>query len=547
MATAANRTPAPPPESFGADTRREAREDYALRRVPAHFRKSPLSIAMVLSGAVWSVFSFALGGSLGLLYGIPTALIGLGCAYVLGTVLVVVITRLTAANGLDIDLLSRGLGYGFLGSAFSSLVYAVTFMMYCGFEASFMATAVNAEWPGVPLVPLYIAAAAVMIPVNWYGFKLNNILQRITWPLFIIGLVALAVDIFTRHHVAGSIWAGPVTAASLLGAIGLCLPVLGIQALAVGDWSRFARAADVGKVKVIASSVSIGGLFLIEAPLGAFLAVYTKQGNPGVYAASTLGVWGVLWVLVTQLRIQNMNYYSASLATANFVARIFRWAPGRQLWIGLTAVVTAVAAITGILNHLTDVLTFFGVVLLAWAGTLLGGMVFGPRYLGISLARVEYRRGYLRNWGPAALSGLAAGSVVGGYLTIGDIPDADYGPFTGQVVALVLAFAVFGAVAAAGKGPATLFARPARPDWEDAPDALVEAGEKVATCAACGGTFIRTDMLPCPHDDQVALCSVCASRDRACHDECRPLLYPGRAPGRRPESRADSGTPASTS
>ena len=188
MATAANRTP-PPPESIGAGTRREAREDYALRRVPDHFRKSPLSIGMVLSGAVWSVFSFALGGSLGLLYGIPTALTGLACGYVLGAVLAVVITRLTAANGLDIDLLSRGLGYGFMGSACSSLVYAATFMMYCGFEASFMAAAVNAQWPRVPLIPLYIVAAAVMVPVNWYGFKLNNILQRITWPLFTISVI----------------------------------------------------------------------------------------------------------------------------------------------------------------------------------------------------------------------------------------------------------------------------------------------------------------------------------------------------------------------
>jgi purine-cytosine permease-like protein len=527
MATAANRTP-PPPESIGAGTRREAREDYALRRVPDHFRKSPLSIGMVLSGAVWSVFSFALGGSLGLLYGIPTALTGLACGYVLGAVLAVVITRLTAANGLDIDLLSRGLGYGFMGSACSSLVYAATFMMYCGFEASFMAAAVNAQWPRVPLIPLYIVAAAVMVPVNWYGFKLNNILQRITWPLFTIGVVALTVVTFTRHHVTGSIWAGHVTAASLLGAIGVCLPVLSIQALAVGDWSRFARATDVGKVQVIASSVAIGGLFLIEAPLGAFLAVCTKEANPGVYAASSLGVWGVLWVLVTQLRIQNMNYYSASLATANFVARIFRWAPGRQLWILMTAVVTAAASITGILNHLTDVLTFFGVVLLAWCGTLLGGMVFGPRYLGVSLARVEYRRGYLRNWGPASLSGLAAGSVVGGYLTIGSVPDASYAPFVGQMAALFLAFAVFGAVAAAGKGSAALFARPARPDWEEAPDAPVELGERVASCVACSGTFIRTDMMPCPKDDHIALCSVCASRDRACHADCRPELYPTR-------------------
>src|SRR5690606_14927492 len=90
-----------------------------------------------------------------------------------------------------------GLGFGFLGSAFSSLVYAITFLMYCGFEAAFIASAINAFFPDVPFWLLAIAIAVALIPINWYGFRLNDWLQRITWPLFLIGLIVLAVVVFT--------------------------------------------------------------------------------------------------------------------------------------------------------------------------------------------------------------------------------------------------------------------------------------------------------------------------------------------------------------
>lgn len=520
---------APPPESIGADYRRESREDYALRRVPNHFRKSPFNIGMVLTGSVWSVFSFATGGTLALVYGIPTTLIALGIGFVLGALLAILITRLTAANGLDIDLLSRGLGFGFMGSAFSSLVYAITFLMYCGFEASFIASAIGTYFPDIPYWLLAVVISAGLIPLNWYGFRLNAVLQKITWPLFIVGIIALAWVIFTSYTPNVNLFTTEVTASSLVAAVAVCLPVLSIQALLVGDWSRFARKADVGKVQVIASSIAIGGVFLVEAPLGAFMAVYVNEANPGVYAVTSLGIWGVIWVVVTQVRIQNMNYYSASLALANFSARVLRFTPGRQFWIIVTGAVTLAAAMSGILNHLLSVLTFCGTVLLAWCGTLLAGIIAGPKMLGIDLTRIEYRRGYLRNWGWPALLGLAVGTGVGEYITLANVPDSALGPFLGQLSALLLGGIVYIIAAFALRGKWSLFGRPLELAWEDAADAPIAEGEKVAACTSCIGTFTRTDMMPCPTDGVTALCSVCASKNKACHDECRPLLFPSNA------------------
>lgn len=48
----------------GKQARREAAEDYALRKVPAHWKRPALSFAMSLSGLTSSVFFLALGGQL---------------------------------------------------------------------------------------------------------------------------------------------------------------------------------------------------------------------------------------------------------------------------------------------------------------------------------------------------------------------------------------------------------------------------------------------------------------------------------------------------
>lgn len=502
-------------------------EDYAMRRVPEHFRKTPFNIGMGLSGVVWSVFNIALGGSMALAFGVPTALLALAVAAVLGAILGGFIARLTAANGLAVDLLSRGLGYGFLGSAFSALVFAITYLLYCGLEAAFIATAVHTFLPGVPLWVLAIATAVIMIPLNWYGFRLNLWLQRITWPLFLVGLVALMIANFGSGTASDALLTAPITMPNLLGAIATALPVLSILALTVGDWSRFARRKDMRRVQVVSSSVVLGGVFVIAAPLGAFLAVFTVEANPGVYAVTSLGVWGLIWVVVTQLRVQNINYYGASLALANFFVRVFRFAPGRQFWVVVTAAVTAVAVLTNILDHLIIVLTFCGCVLLAWLGTLLAGILVGPAILKIDLLQIEYRRGYLQNWGWPALAGLAIGSVFGGWLTLAGIPDAALGSFFGQVAALLLGFVAYVLTALFLRRRWSLTARPTAIEWEDAADALVVKGEKVATCVACEGVFVRSDMIPCPVDpSSAAVCSVCAAQDKSCHPEHHGLLYP---------------------
>jgi hypothetical protein len=162
------------------DTRAEAGEDHALRKVPGHFKRTPFSFAMSLSGLTCSVFFFALGGTIAVSYGFWSAMIALVVSSLVGIAGCAVIARVTAEYGISLDLLTRGSGFGFMGSSITSLIYALNWLMYAGIEAAFLASAVHAQWDGIPLRLLYVVASLVLIPVNWYGFVQNDFFQRIT-------------------------------------------------------------------------------------------------------------------------------------------------------------------------------------------------------------------------------------------------------------------------------------------------------------------------------------------------------------------------------
>lgn len=51
----------------------------------------------------------------------------------------------------DTDLLSRGVEYGYRGSAFTALIYAANFIMYSGFETAYLASAIHDYWDALPL------------------------------------------------------------------------------------------------------------------------------------------------------------------------------------------------------------------------------------------------------------------------------------------------------------------------------------------------------------------------------------------------------------
>lgn len=96
-----------------------------------------------------------------------------------------------ARKHVDIDLLTRGAGFGYLGSTVTSLVYATYTLIFLAYGGAIMGQAVTVL-TGLDLHWSYVAVSLVMIPLTLWGMVFSARFQAWTWPLWVV-LIGLAV------------------------------------------------------------------------------------------------------------------------------------------------------------------------------------------------------------------------------------------------------------------------------------------------------------------------------------------------------------------
>ncbi|MGV9802103.1 purine-cytosine permease family protein [Mycobacterium sp. NPDC003449] len=417
----------------------EAAEDYAGRKVPYHWKRPVRSLAITLFGCATSVFAFALGGQIALTSGMPTLVVALIAAYVISLPVTALVMWHTAGRSMDTDLLSRGVGYGYRGSAFTALVYAANFIMYSGFETAYLASAIHGYWDALPLWLWYLITAMIVVPLNWFGISQMHWLQKWSMPIFIVGLIWVMYAALQRPAI--TVEGAHVGWDTVLPALGAVLANVGLWILVVSDYSRFTRQSDRKKAIAVAGTAGLGINFIVLPLIGGWLALHAATANPGTYAVSLTGLAGLIWVVVTQLRVQEGNYYLGSLSLSTFVSRTFGMRASRPVYLTVVALLAFALAMMGITDNLTETLTFMGVFLMAWVGTVLGSLLAERRRLSTGDTWIEHRRPYLKSWGWPALTGLGVASVVGGAMALFDKP-SPYGGFLGVLVASILAPAI---------------------------------------------------------------------------------------------------------
>ena len=131
-------------------------EDYALRFTAKTARRwSSLRVANTAIGAVSFLALEAIGGSITVNYGFIN-----GTAAIVVVGILILLTSLPIAYyastyGVDIDLLTRGAGFGYVGSTITSLIYASFTFLFFAIEAAIMSLAFE-MCLGIPLFIGYV-------------------------------------------------------------------------------------------------------------------------------------------------------------------------------------------------------------------------------------------------------------------------------------------------------------------------------------------------------------------------------------------------------
>ena len=515
----------------------ETLEDYALRYTPQSFRKwSEFRIANTALGAVAFLALEAIGAAITISYGFQNALWAIVCVSVLIFLTGLPISYYTAKYGVDMDLLTRGAGFGYIGSTITSLIYASFTFIFFALEASIMAQAVEMA-VGLPLAWGYVLCSLVIIPLVIHGVTMIGRLQAWTQPLWLVLMLLPFAAVLSQDPTAparlmafaGTGGDGGEFNWLLFGSAATVVFSLIAQIGEQVDFLRFLpEKTPENRVRWWSALLLAGPGWILPGAakmLGGALLAYLviEQGMDAEIASSPTHMYlngfahvftdprwiagaVAVYVIVSQIKINVTNAYAGSLAWSNFFARLTHSHPGRVVWVVFNVLIAIVLMEIGVFSALKEVLTLYSMVAISWIGAVLADLLIN-KPLGLSPAHIEFKRAHLYDMNPvgvvamgvATVLSLAALSGIAGEMA------AAMAPFIALLAALIMAPLV-----ALATGSRFYLARQPAPAPADAQPA----------CVICEKTFEPADVAHCPAYHGT-ICSLCCSLDARCDDRCK--------------------------
>lgn len=508
-------------------------EDFALRFTARRARRSAFSVGNTALGAVSFLACEAIGGSITLSFGFANAMAAIAAAGLIMFFVGLPICTAATRHGVDVDLLTRGAGFGYIGSTITSLIYATFTFILFSIEASIMSAAI-VQVLHLPLWLANVISAGVVVPIAALGVRAISRMQLFTQPVWLLlqfgPLIYLALDglpdIGAWTQFMGNAGSAGVAllpfgmATSILLSL---LPQIGEQV----DYLRFlpARSAT-GRIKWWGTMLFAGpgwvftgcaklaaGSFLTylavergidwdaaAQPATMFRIAYTEVFHNQALAGALM----LLFVVTCQIKINTTNAYAGSIAWSNFFSRLTHSHPGRVVWVVFNVALALLLMEVGIYRVIQNILGLYANFAVGWMGALASDLVINKR-LGLSPPGIEFKRAYLYDINPVGLGAMGISVLVSTLMSFGVFGDVAraLAPFAGLLIAFITA-------------PAIAYATKGRYYLARQPEVL---GTRL--CTVCEGTFEAPDMATCPAYGG-GICSLCCTLEARCHDLCKP-------------------------
>jgi len=516
----------------------ETLEDFALRFTARRARRwSFRRVANTAIGSISFLALEAIGGTLTISFGFDNAAPAI---LIVGAILFLTglpICYHAAKAGVDIDLLTRGAGFGYLGSTATSLIYASFTFIFFALEAAILSQALEFCF-GVPFALGYILNALIVIPLVTHGFRRIGEFQKWTQPVWAALQAAPFLVIAVSGADLSSWFAHPGRLGAADGGANVVLVAaaagIGLSLIAqIGEqvdflrflpepttrrerlawWSALIAAgpgwAALGTLKMLAGSYL--AVMLVDAgaslesavePTQMYFAAFSVFARPEI----ALALAG-LFVVLAQLKINVTNAYAGSIAWSNFFSRLTHSHPGRVVWLVFNVLIALGLMEFGVFGALENTLAIYSHVAVAWIGAVTADLVINLP-LGLRPKQIEFRRAYLYDINPVGAGSmlLATAAALACFLGLFGPTVAAFSSF----VALCVAMAAAPLIALATRGRYYLAREP-----QDAPDA------REHVCGICRNAFDAEDMVGCPYHDR-KICSLCCSLEARCEDLCKP-------------------------
>ncbi|MDR5615157.1 cytosine permease [Arsenophonus sp.] len=345
-------------------------DSYSLYRVPLNARLSFFNVTLIRIGQMTSLSQFMLGAMLGHSMTFEQAMIVTLCGTLILEFLSLGLGIAGAREGLSISLLSRWAGFGRLGSALIGLVIAISLLGWFGIQNSILAKGINYSsnnWLGFNLAA--IISGLTLTALVAFGVKALNWTAKISVPLFCVVVGWIFFLLVKDHNISNLITTIPSgTAISITAGITAVAGGCMTSAFSTPDISRYCQSGKhvfwMTLISILIGEFIVNGISILIAHALDTDDVVTIMGQ-------TAGWIGLLSVILSALKINDLNLYSSSLGIANAIEGVI----GKKLSYSYLTIMLGILGTTlsvlGMLDRFVDFLVFLGVLFPPIIGVIL--------------------------------------------------------------------------------------------------------------------------------------------------------------------------------
>lgn len=422
--------------------------DTATHTISDSARATKLSLTMAWWGVCSALFYIFLAATLAVTYGTLNTITAIVLSVISYGVINGVLARYAINTGLSVSLFSRIL-LGKAGALLATAIFFLTATYYAVFEGSVIAVAASRVIGGLSygwacLIVVALAVPMVFGSVQRFLDKLNGVLL----PFYVLGLIAAVVATIATYGYSNA-WLRyvPAAGAPANGWLHAYIAYMGVWVLMMFtvDYARFGAKKDATYHCRINFGMPFYVMtFLVNGLVGVFLitsgqvATVSETGVVEKLTAVLGGVVALLFIWVTQARINSANYYLATVNMQAFFEKLLRIRLRKWIWaIIVGTVVLTMMRATDVFGYILAALTYQGIFVTAWVGVAVTH-VLSRRYRQMFGDRVYYHFHEAPNFNPAGLAAWFVAAGAGLVMTLSGVASG-YAP----VATVVLSVAIY--------------------------------------------------------------------------------------------------------
>ncbi|KHS72091.1 allantoin permease [Pectobacterium brasiliense] len=345
-------------------------DDYPVSRVPLSVRLPFLNVALVHIGMLTALDQFMLGAVLGHSMTLGQAFLAIFIGSAIFGVVTVGLGYAGMKEGMSGSLLARWCGFGRMGSVLIGLVIAISLIGWFGVQNAVFAKALNfamADKLGFGWSAALSGIALTLLVA--FGFRALRFTAKIAVPMFVIVVGYISIMTLSGHNIAELIASAPNGEAISISAgatmvVGGCI----VASLITPDMTRYSQKGKhvfwMTMLSIIVGEFIVNGLAII-------IARALNTADVVTIMSQAAGGIGLIAVIFSTLRVNDINLYSSSLGIANAIEGV----TGKKLrYVSITLVIGLIGtllSVAGILDRFIDFLTLLGVLFPPIIGVML--------------------------------------------------------------------------------------------------------------------------------------------------------------------------------